>query len=392
MATASSLPPCVKLTGGKRGAPGPLIVTTSDEDSASDGESILPASPRAVFTSRISPRANLTENHPPNLKLDLTRVLFDRSSDKSMEIPESFRYDRNSEHKCESRSQYQGTSRTVSPPPSGPGSNSHHQQACDGYEHDHDYENVASPSGSSTASGPVYIRPPGFQHHAQEIRRKKKKSPGLLDRREGLKSRAPTPPKVKPRREPLPMKLRALPQSFWKQPNNPPTLSPGNLFSSLPPLSSMKDDDVTDVRPITPPEDKEKSKRTSKPERKLIITQDTDLFLKQLFANVMEEKKSSNNSNAAHLKRGRPPKKAMLPNKTGTKVLISGDDPYLIDSSVTRKRFPQLSMETSMRQGHAGNSSLQLITLREGDKSVTLPSLSINQDYSQMLSELVMNI
>ena len=45
--------------------------------------------------------------------------------------------------------------------------------------------------------------------------------------------------------DPVPMRLRALPQSFWKQPNIPPALSPGNIFSSLPPLSGYtKDDDV----------------------------------------------------------------------------------------------------------------------------------------------------
>ena len=32
-----------------------------------------------------------------------------------------------------------------------------------------DYESVSSPGGSSTASGPTYIRPAGFEHHAQEI-------------------------------------------------------------------------------------------------------------------------------------------------------------------------------------------------------------------------------
>lgn len=32
-----------------------------------------------------------------------------------------------------------------------------------------DYESVSSPGGSSTASGPTYIRPAGFDHHAQEI-------------------------------------------------------------------------------------------------------------------------------------------------------------------------------------------------------------------------------
>ena len=79
--------------------------------------------------------------------------------------------------------------------------------------------------------------------------------------------------------------------------------------------------------------------------------------------------------------------------KSNAKGLLSGDDPYLLDSAVTRKLFPQLSLESgSTRQIHGGNSSLQLITLREGDKSVTLPSLSIEQNYSQMLSELVMNI
>lgn len=186
MASSSlaGLPPCVKLTGGKRGAPGPLIVTTSDEDS-SDGE--FPPSPRAPVT-RISPRANVTDTYP-SFKLDLSRAL---PTDSQATRAETFRQER-SEVRAPPH-----TARPASPSPE-PGYNAH-RQACEGYEHDHDYENVASPSGSSTASGPVYVRPPGFQHHAQEIRRKKKKSTGLLDRREGLKSRAPTPPKVKPKR------------------------------------------------------------------------------------------------------------------------------------------------------------------------------------------------
>jgi hypothetical protein len=63
---------------------------------------------------------------------------------------------------------------------------------------------------------------------------------------------------------------------------------------------------IIEVRPITPPEEREKSKKHTKvPERKVIVTGDTDLLLKHLFAGVMEEKKSTQNSNAAHLKRGR---------------------------------------------------------------------------------------
>ena len=77
-------------------------------------------------------------------------------------------------------------------------SSSVHQES---YALDHDYENVASPGGSSTASGPVYIRPPGFKHHAQEIKKvKKKKTAAFLDTRNGLKKRAPTPPKMRQRK------------------------------------------------------------------------------------------------------------------------------------------------------------------------------------------------
>lgn len=72
------------------------------------------------------------------------------------------------------------------------------------------------------------------------------------------------------------------------------------------------------------------------------------------------------------------------------KGLISGNDPYLVDA-VAQKLFPQLSIETSRHSG-GGNTSLQLVTLGTGDKTVTLPSLSVEQNYPQMLSELVMHI
>ena len=62
---------------------------------------------------------------------------------------------------------------------------------------------------------------------------------------------------------------------------------------------------VAEVRPITPTDEREKrqTKHIRAPERKVIVTGDTDLLLKHLFADVMEEKKS--HGNAAHLKRGR---------------------------------------------------------------------------------------
>ena len=36
-------------------------------------------------------------------------------------------------------------------------------------ENDLDYESVSSPGNSSTASGPTYIRPAGFEHHAHDV-------------------------------------------------------------------------------------------------------------------------------------------------------------------------------------------------------------------------------
>ena len=69
---------------------------------------------------------------------------------------------------------------------------------------------------------------------------------------------------------------------------------------------------ISDVRPITPPDDKAK-KHAKAPERKIIVTGDTDLILKHLFADVDDKKgltssgtsSTTNNSNVAHLKRGR---------------------------------------------------------------------------------------
>ena len=116
--------------------------------------------------------------------------------------------------------------------------------SCFAYELDHDYENVASPC-SSTASGPTYVRQPGFRHHAHEVTlpaggtaagtasssssssganaslfsaslspsgngglgssnafrlKKKKCSAMLVNFREGFKKREATPPKLKPKR------------------------------------------------------------------------------------------------------------------------------------------------------------------------------------------------
>ena len=46
-----------------------------------------------------------------------------------------------------------------------------------------DYDSVSSPGGSSTASEPQYIRPAGFEHHAQEIRFNRDKKWSQMDKK-----------------------------------------------------------------------------------------------------------------------------------------------------------------------------------------------------------------
>ena len=67
-----------------------------------------------------------------------------------------------------------------------------------------DYDNVSSPC-SSTASGPVYVRKPGFTHHAHQIKeevvkQKVKKKKTVLSFKDSIKKRDQNLPKSKPKR------------------------------------------------------------------------------------------------------------------------------------------------------------------------------------------------
>lgn len=64
------------------------------------------------------------------------------------------------------------------------------------------------------------------------------------------------------------------------------------------------------------------------------------------------------------------------------------EDPCMMDS-LAEKMFPQLSLENTNKQTTGANTSLSCVSIHEGDKSVTLPSLNVEQNYSQMLSEIV---
>jgi hypothetical protein len=104
---------------------------------------------------------------------------------------------------------------TLTPPSSlSPGSASegggHDGGAGGGEEEEGDYDNVCSPC-SSTASGPIVIRKPGFTHYAQHLppgpagHRLKKQKLNLVSihqhhRADACRRREPTPPKGRTRR------------------------------------------------------------------------------------------------------------------------------------------------------------------------------------------------
>lgn len=62
------------------------------------------------------------------------------------------------------------------------------------------------------------------------------------------------------------------------------------------------------------------------------------------------------------------------------------EDPCMM-TSLAEKMFPQLSLEH--KQSAGANTSLSCVSVHDGDKSVQLPSLNVEQNYSQMLSEIV---
>ncbi|XP_049779382.1 uncharacterized protein LOC126176276 [Schistocerca cancellata] len=180
--------------------------------------------------------------------------------------------------------------------------------------------------------------------------------------------------------EPLPMKLRALPQSFWQQPNAAGGLSPGAVYPVLPPLCCKDDDgavcsgDLKSVvcpaglRPATPPEERDK--------RRVVSVANTELLF-SLFRSVEQLDQPA----ARVARRGRPKKVAATSWR-----LPREEDPCLV-SAVADPILPLI-------RGHAGGQHqvLATVSLGAGERSVVLPSLSVEHNYSQILSELVMKL
>ncbi|GAB6019269.1 hypothetical protein CHUAL_000869 [Chamberlinius hualienensis] len=265
---------------------------------------------------------------------------------------------------------------------------------------------VVSPGGNSTASGPVSARTllvkqeiglKKASHTSSVFKGKKKKA---LDDIRGLTLSKSTTSiisqklpetssvakdsgckhnsnKFRVKKEPLPMKLRALPQSFWQQPNATIDISPGQIYAKLPPLLSKEVSDDIRSPSSSSIEAKSETKAQSSAKSFLRVT-DTD-WIFQLF-DVLD-----NNSKTPSTKRGRP--KKVLP-VHGSRV-VRMEDPVLgVAATGTIVPLPLSADKTVANQ----TTTLTMISLKDRDKSVSLPILNVEKNYSQILSEVVIKL
>lgn len=190
-------PPLPRTTGGKRGPSGPLIVSSSSEDEESDTNECL----HPALQQQSNVRTDLLPRNGHILPPACLRstVGIDRLTSQ---LP-SPRKDSNTACGTEISTSETEVETVL---PSNPRAEAHTPSLNFAHEHDHDYDNVASPS-SSTSSGPIYVRPPGFKTHAQQVEcirsklaRKKSRPPAVITVKDELKHREETPSKAKTRR------------------------------------------------------------------------------------------------------------------------------------------------------------------------------------------------
>ena len=135
------------------------------------------------------------------------------------------------------------------------------------------------------------------------------------------------------------MKMRALPQSFWQQPNHANPLSPGAVFSVLPPLPGHAGPEVEifeqhhQVPGLAEVAGEEAQQMLdNKRSEQKVSEANTDLLF-SLFNGVEEEE----SQRKIHLvRRGRPKKPP--PNFQRTR-LLQDEDPYLV-SNMTESILP----------------------------------------------------
>lgn len=191
---------------------------------------------------------------------------------------------------------------------------------------------------------------------------------------------------TKTKRGPVPMKLRALPESFWKEPTNIQTSSlAGSNYAVLPPLfsSESKNSDLTTIRPVTPPDEKKNSPRHSPRSKKKIIVSsnaDTDLLFSlfdHLETNKIDEK--------LIVRRGRP-KKSTSDKVPPPPARSHEEDPCIVDD-LANKLFPELSLNQKQNKGAPPNYAM--VRINKGSHVIEFPAIKANENYPTILNELV---
>ena len=148
------------------------------------------------------------------------------------------------------------------------------------------------------------------------------------------------------------MKMRALPQSFWQQPNNANPLSPGAVYSTLPPLPGQAGPDTESLEHIpaladVAGEDAEELLERRKPER-TVTAANTDLLF-SLFNGVEEDE----SQRKIHLVRRGRPKKPPPMHRTR---MIQDEDPCLI-SNMTESILPLIPERSGNHGSHMSNNN-----------------------------------
>ncbi|KAK5645358.1 hypothetical protein RI129_006658 [Pyrocoelia pectoralis] len=170
---------------------------------------------------------------------------------------------------------------------------------------------------------------------------------------------------MKLKKDPLPMKFRAFPQSFWQQPNKTQIVSPGTVYFVED--GSMEKEDIAESKG---------SSIESTHEKEEVITQPNIDLLFSLFQNVFRE----NRTRLAN-RRGRP---------KGRIKIIRDDDPYLTESCL-----PPLSGNGDVAKVKKNKvSNHPEISAMVSLKNATNLSNSTNdsKNYSKILSDLVIQL
>lgn len=160
------------------------------------------------------------------------------------------------------------------------------------------------------------------------------------------------------------MKMRALPQSFWQQPNNANPLSPGAVYSRLPPLPGQApghEEDLLDHVPNLQEVAGEEAEQMMRGGEHRVTEANTDLLF-SLFNGVEED----DSQRKIHLvRRGRPRKPPPVFSRTR---MLQDEDPCLVSTMTEsilplipeRGTGPSLQNNNNKSGGGGGNVGTQV--------------------------------